>query len=91
MNFPDKYADIVRSNNLSGQTLVFGNTDDLKLLLQMTYGEWTNFRLHFLSAGQNVNTQSKAQKLAPQHLMPSLSRKQLLPSHHTSTLSLTVP
>ncbi|XP_062302658.1 NTPase KAP family P-loop domain-containing protein 1 [Osmerus eperlanus] len=91
LNFPEKYADIVRSNNLSGQTLVFGDTNDLKLLLQMTYGEWTTFRLHFLSAGQKVNTQSKAQRLPPQHIMHSLSRQQLLPSHHTSTLSLTVP
>lgn len=48
LGYADKYFDIVRSNNLSGSVLVFGDADDLKSLLNMTFGEWATFRLHFL-------------------------------------------
>ncbi|XP_034536646.1 NTPase KAP family P-loop domain-containing protein 1 [Notolabrus celidotus] len=48
LEYPDKYNDIVRSNNLSGSALVFGDAADLKSILNMTLGEWATFRLHFL-------------------------------------------
>ncbi|XP_029000973.1 NTPase KAP family P-loop domain-containing protein 1 [Betta splendens] len=48
MKYPSKYIDIVKSNDLNGSALVFGNVDDLKGLLGMTFGEWTTFQLHFL-------------------------------------------
>uniref|UniRef100_UPI0037E7B874 NTPase KAP family P-loop domain-containing protein 1 n=1 Tax=Semicossyphus pulcher TaxID=241346 RepID=UPI0037E7B874 len=48
LKFHDKYNAIVKSNNLNGSALVFGDADDLKGLLQMSFGEWATFRLHFL-------------------------------------------
>nr|XP_020461880.1 NTPase KAP family P-loop domain-containing protein 1 [Monopterus albus] len=40
MAFPSKYIDIVKNNNLNGSALIFGNAEDLKDLLCMTFGEW---------------------------------------------------
>uniref|UniRef100_A0A8C8HNB6 KAP NTPase domain-containing protein n=1 Tax=Oncorhynchus tshawytscha TaxID=74940 RepID=A0A8C8HNB6_ONCTS len=60
INLPKKYADIVRSNDLTGQALVFGDPDDLKQLLQMTFGEWTTFRLHFLGIGGRAQSGAKS-------------------------------
>ncbi|KAM7014916.1 NTPase KAP family P-loop domain-containing protein 1 [Tautogolabrus adspersus] len=59
LKYPLKYIDIVKRNNLSGSALVFGDADDLKDLLNMTFGEWATFRLHFLP---HLPTQ-----LRPQH------------------------
>ncbi|XP_061743325.1 NTPase KAP family P-loop domain-containing protein 1 [Nerophis ophidion] len=50
MKYPIKYADIVKDNGISGSALVFGDQDDIKKLLDMTFGEWTTFRLHFLGS-----------------------------------------
>ncbi|XP_061831320.2 NTPase KAP family P-loop domain-containing protein 1 [Nerophis lumbriciformis] len=50
MKYPKKYADIVKVNGISGSALVFGNQDDIKKLLDMTFGEWTTFRLRFLGS-----------------------------------------
>uniref|UniRef100_A0A3B3DPA0 NTPase, KAP family P-loop domain containing 1 n=1 Tax=Oryzias melastigma TaxID=30732 RepID=A0A3B3DPA0_ORYME len=48
LNFDEKYAEIVRSNNINGSALVFGDVKDLKALLGMNFGEWSAFKLHFL-------------------------------------------
>lgn len=59
MKFPSKYVDIVKTNDLSGSALVFGDADDLKELLGMTFGEWTTFRLHFLGLPPHLRPQYK--------------------------------
>uniref|UniRef100_A0A3Q3L7V1 NTPase, KAP family P-loop domain containing 1 n=1 Tax=Mastacembelus armatus TaxID=205130 RepID=A0A3Q3L7V1_9TELE len=48
MKYPSRYTDIVKSNDLHGLALIFGNAEQLKDLLGMTFGEWVTFRLHFL-------------------------------------------
>ncbi|XP_045076577.1 NTPase KAP family P-loop domain-containing protein 1 [Coregonus clupeaformis] len=90
MNLPEKYADIVRSNDLTGQALVFGDPDDLKQLLQMTFGEWTTFRLHFLGIGGRPRGGAKATPLKPKQLTNQLSRHtpQFGLHGHGSTLNL---
>lgn len=49
MDFPPKYTDIIKANNLSGTALVFGDRKDLKELLRMTFGEWATFKMRFLT------------------------------------------
>ncbi|XP_045554471.1 NTPase KAP family P-loop domain-containing protein 1 isoform X1 [Salmo salar] len=91
MNLPKKYADIVRSNDLTGQALVFGDPDDLKQLLQMTFGEWTTFRLHFLGIGGRPQGGAKATSLNlnPKQLTNQQSKQPQFSSHsHGSTLNL---
>uniref|UniRef100_A0A3Q3XJT6 Uncharacterized protein n=1 Tax=Mola mola TaxID=94237 RepID=A0A3Q3XJT6_MOLML len=68
MKYPIKYVDIVRSNGLNGSALLFGDADDLKELLGMTFGEWTSFRLHFLGLPPHLRPQDK--------LLPSTSHSQ---------------
>uniref|UniRef100_A0A3B3DM59 NTPase, KAP family P-loop domain containing 1 n=1 Tax=Oryzias melastigma TaxID=30732 RepID=A0A3B3DM59_ORYME len=48
LNFDEKYAEIVRSNNINGSALVFGDIQDLKALLGMNFGEWSAFKMNFL-------------------------------------------
>ncbi|XP_052370227.1 NTPase KAP family P-loop domain-containing protein 1-like isoform X1 [Oncorhynchus keta] len=89
MNLPKKYADIVRSNDLTGQALVFGDPDDLKQLLQMTFGEWTTFRLHFLGIGGRAQSGAKATSLNPKQLTNQQSKQPHFGPHsHGSTLNL---
>nr|XP_046192892.1 NTPase KAP family P-loop domain-containing protein 1 isoform X2 [Oncorhynchus gorbuscha] len=89
MNLPKKYADIVRSNDLTGQALVFGDPDDLKQLLQMTFGEWTTFRLHFLGIGGRPQGGAKATSLNPKQLTNQQSKQPHFGPHsHGSTLNL---
>uniref|UniRef100_A0A674BFE6 NTPase, KAP family P-loop domain containing 1 n=1 Tax=Salmo trutta TaxID=8032 RepID=A0A674BFE6_SALTR len=92
MNLPKKYADIVRSNDLTGQALVFGDPDDLKQLLQMTFGEWTTFRLHFLGIGgrpQGGGPKATSLNLNPKQLTNQQSKQpQFGPHSHGSTLNL---
>ncbi|KAM3876903.1 NTPase KAP family P-loop domain-containing protein 1 [Diretmus argenteus] len=88
MQYPDRYADIVKSNDLNGMALVFGDVDDLKLLLQMTFGEWTTFRLHFLGFPSRLRPQNKTAQLSPHRLQNQLSRSPYLHDHHSSTRSL---
>lgn len=59
MEFPSKYTDTVKSNNLNGSTLIFSNADDLKDLLDMTLAEWTTFRLHFLGLPPHFRPQRR--------------------------------
>lgn len=89
LNFPSKYTNIVKSNNLSGLALVFGDADDLKSLLQMTFGEWTIFRLHFLGLPSHHRSQKRTVQWMPFHLQRELSKfPYLVPQHHSSNLSL---
>lgn len=53
MDFPTKYTDIVKTNNLNGTALVFGDRKDLKELLHMTFGEWATFKMRFLTSKAN--------------------------------------
>ncbi|XP_076592882.1 NTPase KAP family P-loop domain-containing protein 1 [Chaetodon auriga] len=78
MEYPSKYADIVRSNKLNGSALVFGDADDLKNLLDMTLGEWATFRLHFLGLPSHLRPQYKNMLPTPPH-----SQHQL--AHHYSS------
>ncbi|XP_041837654.1 NTPase KAP family P-loop domain-containing protein 1 [Melanotaenia boesemani] len=57
MNFDIKYIEIVKDNKLNGSTLIFSDADDLKALLDMTFGEWAIFRLHFLSSISYIQPQ----------------------------------
>lgn len=50
MDFPAKYIDVVKANNLNGTALVFGDRKDLKELLDMTFGEWATFKMRFLTS-----------------------------------------
>lgn len=74
MKFPTKYIDIVKRNDLSGSALIFGDTGDLKELLDMTFGEWATFRMHFLSLKPQLRQQFK-QTVPP-------SRYHLYSHHH---------
>ncbi|KAA0707579.1 NTPase KAP family P-loop domain-containing protein 1 [Triplophysa tibetana] len=48
LKFPEKYLTTVRENFLDGQTILLSNPRDLRQVLQMTLGEWTTFKIHFL-------------------------------------------
>ncbi|KAM8894479.1 NTPase KAP family P-loop domain-containing protein 1 isoform 2-T5 [Spinachia spinachia] len=65
MNFPSKYIDIVRSKDLNGLALVFGDAGDLKEILGMTLGEWATFRLHFLGLPSHLRPQQKKMPVTP--------------------------
>ncbi|XP_037652008.1 NTPase KAP family P-loop domain-containing protein 1 [Sebastes umbrosus] len=73
LDYPSKYIDIVRDNDLSGSALVFGDTDDLKNILDMTFGEWANFRLHFLGFPSRLRPPYKNMALTPSHPQNQLS------------------
>uniref|UniRef100_A0A3B3X7P7 Uncharacterized protein n=1 Tax=Poecilia mexicana TaxID=48701 RepID=A0A3B3X7P7_9TELE len=49
LKLDSKYRETVKIHKLNGSALVFGDTEDLKALLGMTFGEWATFKLHFLS------------------------------------------
>lgn len=59
MKYPSKYVEKVRSHGLNGPALVFGDADDLKDLLDMSFGEWATFRLHFLGLQPRRQVQNK--------------------------------
>lgn len=80
MEFPSKYSDIVRSNDLHGSALVFGDADDLKALLDMTFGEWATFRLHFLGLPTRLRPQYR--NMSPTPSQPQLSATPLHVRHH---------
>ncbi|XP_053279948.1 NTPase KAP family P-loop domain-containing protein 1 isoform X1 [Pleuronectes platessa] len=85
MKYPSKYIDKVESNGLNGMALLFGNTDDLKDLLDMTYGEWATFRLHFLSSASHLRAQNKNLLPAPPHPQNQLLRFKAHKHHHYSS------
>uniref|UniRef100_M4AXZ8 NTPase, KAP family P-loop domain containing 1 n=1 Tax=Xiphophorus maculatus TaxID=8083 RepID=M4AXZ8_XIPMA len=49
MKLDSTYRETVKKHKLNGSALVFGDTEDLKALLGMTFGEWATFKQHFLS------------------------------------------
>ncbi|XP_068586382.1 NTPase KAP family P-loop domain-containing protein 1 [Cebidichthys violaceus] len=73
MKFPSKYIDIVRSKDLNGSALVFGDADDLKDILDMTLGDWAIFRLHFLGLPSYLRPQHKNMAPSPSHSQNQLS------------------
>ncbi|XP_035485308.2 NTPase KAP family P-loop domain-containing protein 1 isoform X1 [Scophthalmus maximus] len=87
MKFPSKYIEKVKSNDLNGLALLFGNTDDLKELLGMTFGEWATFRLHFLGLPSHLRSQYKNLPLASSHPQNQLLRFKTHMSHHYSSNS----
>lgn len=48
LSFPEKHLTTVRENFLDGQTILLSDPKDLRQVLQMTLGEWTTFKIHFL-------------------------------------------
>ncbi|TSS35887.1 NTPase KAP family P-loop domain-containing protein 1 [Bagarius yarrelli] len=48
LKLQEKYAEIIRQNNINGKTLLLSDLSDLRQVMQMTLGEWTAFRIHFL-------------------------------------------
>ncbi|KTG04504.1 hypothetical protein cypCar_00026478 [Cyprinus carpio] len=48
LRFPEKYLETVRENYIDGRTILFSDPKDLRQVLQMTLGEWTSFKIHFL-------------------------------------------
>ncbi|XP_053722188.1 NTPase KAP family P-loop domain-containing protein 1 [Synchiropus splendidus] len=93
LDFATKYIDIVKANDLKGAALLFGNIEDLKELLDMNFGEWTTFRLHFLGLPPHLQPQHKniqipksSFKSHPGHLQHISSRYSSNPSSlHSST------
>ncbi|XP_031180050.1 NTPase KAP family P-loop domain-containing protein 1 [Sander lucioperca] len=73
MEYPRKYIDTVKSHNLNGAALVFGDADDLKDLLGMTFGEWATFRLHFLGLPSHLRPQYKNMAMTHSHPQNKLS------------------
>ncbi|KAL6112919.1 nkpd1 [Pungitius sinensis] len=78
MEFPSKYIDVVRSKDLNGLALIFGDSDDLKDILGMTLGEWATFRLHFLGLPSHLQPQHKKMAVTPLHSQNQRSRLRLL-------------
>ncbi|XP_019935776.2 NTPase KAP family P-loop domain-containing protein 1 isoform X2 [Paralichthys olivaceus] len=87
MKYPGRYIDKVKSNDLNGMALLFGNTDDLKDLLDMTYGEWATFRLHFLGLPPHLRPQNKNPLMAPSPPQNQLLRFKAHKHHHHSSSS----
>ncbi|KAA8595829.1 hypothetical protein FQN60_011120 [Etheostoma spectabile] len=73
MEYPRKYIDTVKSHNLNGAALVFGDANDLKNLLDMTFGEWATFRLHFLGLPSHLRPQYKNMALTHSHPQNKMS------------------
>ncbi|KAF7212285.1 NTPase KAP family P-loop domain-containing protein 1 [Nothobranchius furzeri] len=67
MDYDSRYIDIVKDNKLTGSALVFGDINDLKALLGMTFGEWATFRLHFLARRPHLKQQYKNKPPAPDY------------------------
>ncbi|XP_042348641.1 NTPase KAP family P-loop domain-containing protein 1 [Plectropomus leopardus] len=82
MEYPSKYIDIVRRNDLNGSALIFGDVDDLKALLDMTFGEWATFKLHF-QGSPRLRPQYRNTSTFPSH--PQLSGFPLHVRHHYMT------
>lgn len=94
MKYPSKYIEKVRIHRLDGPALVFGEADDLKDLLDMTFGEWATFRLHFLGLQPRRQVQNKkVVKKNPQTHFPLLVPNQYashpcLTTHNTQEVPL---
>ncbi|XP_018539299.1 NTPase KAP family P-loop domain-containing protein 1 isoform X1 [Lates calcarifer] len=88
MNYPgmdfSKYIDKVKSNYLNGLALLFGDTDKLKDLLGMTFGEWATFKLHFLGLPAHLRPQYKTMQLSPSHPLNQLWRFNAHVANHYS-------
>ncbi|XP_032416427.1 NTPase KAP family P-loop domain-containing protein 1 isoform X4 [Xiphophorus hellerii] len=59
MKLDSTYRETVKKHKLNGSALVFGDTEDLKALLGMTFGEWATFKQHFLSFVSPIRPQDE--------------------------------
>ncbi|XP_007554046.1 NTPase KAP family P-loop domain-containing protein 1 isoform X1 [Poecilia formosa] len=74
MKLDSTYRETVKKHKLNGSALVFGDTEDLKVLLGMTFGEWTTFKLHFLSfLSPSSHSTRTCYPYLPKHTCPSSS------------------
>ncbi|XP_059393646.1 NTPase KAP family P-loop domain-containing protein 1-like [Carassius carassius] len=48
LRFPEKYLETIKENFIDGRTILFSDPKDLREVLEMTLGEWTSFKIHFL-------------------------------------------
>ncbi|XP_027027247.2 NTPase KAP family P-loop domain-containing protein 1 [Tachysurus fulvidraco] len=62
LKLPGTYAEIVKRNDINGQTLLLSDPAELRQVMQMTLGEWTTFRIHFLGV-MSSNHLSKAKSV----------------------------
>lgn len=89
MKYPSKYVEKVRRHGLNGPALVFGDVNDLKDLLDMTFGEWAKFRLHFLGTQLRRQVQNKkavtksSQPHFPLHIANQYASNPCLATHNT--------
>lgn len=89
MKYPSKYVEKVKSHGLNGPALVFGDANDLKELLDMTFGEWATFRLHFLGLQPRRQVQNKkvvknpSQTHCPLHVPNQYASNPCLATHST--------
>ncbi|XP_045889203.1 NTPase KAP family P-loop domain-containing protein 1 [Micropterus dolomieu] len=87
MNYSNKYIETVKSNDLNGSALVFGEAEDLKKLLKMTFGEWARFRLHFLGLSSHLR---QHKYMPPTAYQPQNQPSRFTlhgPHHYSSNLS----
>lgn len=85
MNYDSKYINVVKDNKLDGSALVFGDVDDLKDLLDMSFGEWATFRLHFLSLPPYLRRAHNNKLPPPAYPKNQLSRFLQHAHHHYSS------
>uniref|UniRef100_A0A673GLJ1 NTPase, KAP family P-loop domain containing 1 n=1 Tax=Sinocyclocheilus rhinocerous TaxID=307959 RepID=A0A673GLJ1_9TELE len=69
LRFPEKYLETVRENCIDGRTILFSDPKDRRQVLQMTLGEWTSFKIHFL--GIIPSSQPAQAKTLPNATNPS--------------------
>uniref|UniRef100_A0A672KDZ0 NTPase, KAP family P-loop domain containing 1 n=1 Tax=Sinocyclocheilus grahami TaxID=75366 RepID=A0A672KDZ0_SINGR len=69
LRFPEKYLETVRENCIDGRMILFSDPKDLRQVLQMTLGEWTSFKIHFL--GIIPSSQPAQAKTLPNAINPS--------------------
>ncbi|XP_037835824.1 NTPase KAP family P-loop domain-containing protein 1 isoform X2 [Kryptolebias marmoratus] len=87
MKCDGKCIDVMRDNKINGCALVFGDVDELKALLKMTFGDWATFKLHFLSFPTRLQQTHKDTPLTPARSKNQLSKIPQHVSHHHATTS----
>ncbi|XP_041090437.1 NTPase KAP family P-loop domain-containing protein 1-like [Polyodon spathula] len=71
----DKYMKRIKENHLDGRALLFGHNSEIKNVLQMSMGEWTDFSIHFLG-------------IKPAAVCPARDRSPYLMSVQPSSISM---
>lgn len=77
LSFSEKYITRVRENFLDGQTILFSDPRDLRQVLQMTLGEWTTFKIHFLGVmpSRRTDLAQSSKATRPEVVMCSCGRR----------------